>query len=603
MRKLVTDFEERRDRTTRDATALAHMESKINELELQLEREIVLSTELSQAIAMAVSDLQGCLDSKMDATAMIQASSVSTKLFLEDTERILQSSEKAEHTLSSLSEDTQQIKQELGGKEVLKVSLERELRRLSDCRNMLSTELESLEEKLEHEIKMQKGVKGELKDTLGCLEEAHQAMNKAIEQDKLCMSDLELAKAENAKAAESRMEAERKARAMTDESNVLRLESKQKQMEALERTEEDELSVDGKKLQIALAKKQKLQAELLSAHERETALRDDEDRTRKELEILEHKCTELDKNNRSAQDALRSRLADLQTVENEKEHFQTTGTEFSLLVEKQLQSIEMSHRGLDDEQVEVDKTIAEVEVEVDELQQKAIDEEKIGNEEFVSVKEEQNAIEHQLKEANDKLKGLTEQLGDAEQNLRAARDELHGVEEEISMVKKKLSDSSEKQTQHCRDEMDSLRHRLKELHASTREMQASIQNTKESMKERRAIAEQSLYQDTVKSISVRICKEMDAEAVRLVDDSILTALKIEQCYRSDFSAKEKQAEVQKRELQEKIVSYQVEKQALEKANACYEQQLQGYRSKSERCRSIAKVKSQEMLSIHTSCCL
>ncbi len=598
----MTDFEERRDRTTRDATALAHMESKINELELQLEREIVLSTELSQTIAMAVSDLQGCLDSKMDATAMIQASSVSTKLFLEDTERILQSSEKAEHALSSLSEDTQQIKQELGGTKVLKLSLERELSRLTDCRNMLSTELESLEEKAENEMKMQQGVEVELKDALGCLEEVHQAMNKATEQDKLCLSDLELAKAENVKAADSRIEAERKARAMTDESNVLRLESKQKQMEALEKTEEDELSVDEDKLQIASAEKQKLQDELISVHQRETALGDDEDRTRKELEILQHKCTELEKKKRFSQGALRSWFADLQAVQNEKEHLQTTGTEISLLVEKQLRSIEMGQRDLEDEQTEVNKTIAMVEVEVDELQEKAVDEEKIGNDSLASVKKQQNAIEHRLKEANDKLKGLTEQHANAEQNLQAAQHELHGVVEELSMAKKKLSVITEKQTQQCRDEIDSLSHRLKESQTSTSYMQASIQNTKESIKERRAIAEQNLYQDTVNCLSVCICKEIGAEAERLVDDSIRTALKTEQCYRSDFSAKEKQAEGQKRVLHEKIGSYEVEKQAVEKANACYEQELQGYRSKAEKCRSEAKIKSQEMLSMD-SCCL
>ncbi len=599
----MTDFEERRDRTTRDATALAHMESKINELELQLEREIVLSTELSQSIAIAVSDLQGCLDSKMDATAMIQASSVSTQLFLEDTERILQSSEKAEHALSSLSEDTLQIKQELGGKKVLKLSLERELSRLTDCCNMLSTELESLEEKAENEMKMQQGVGVELKDALGCLEEVHQAMNKATKQDKSCLSDLELAKAENVKAAESRMEAERKARAMTDESSVLRLKSKQKQMETLEKTEEDKLSVDEDKLQIASAEKQKLQDELISVHQRETALREDEDRTRKELEILQHKCTELGKKKRFSQDALRPRFADLQAVQNEKEHLQTTGTEISLLVEKQLQSIEMGQRDLEDEQTEINKTIAMVDVEIDELQEKAVYEEKMGNDSLASVKKQQNAIEHRLKEANDKLKGLTEQHVNAEQNLQAAHAELHGVEEELSIAKKKLSVITEKQTQQCRDKMDSLSHRLKEFQASTSHMQASIQNTTESIKERRAIAEQNLYQDTVNCLSVCNCKEMDAEAERLVDDSIHTALKTEQCYRSDFSAKEKQAEGQKRVLQEKIDSNEVEKQALEKANACYKQELQGYRSKAERCRSEAKIKSQEMLSIHASCCL
>ncbi len=171
------------------------------------------------------------------------------------------------------------------------------------------------------------------------------------------------------------------------------------------------------------------------------------------------------------------------------------------------------------------------------------------------------------------------------------------------MAKEKLSAITEKQNQQCCSEIYLLGRKLKEIQESTSYMQASIQNTKESIKERRAIAEQNLYRDTVNCLSVRIVKEKDVEAERLLDDSISTALKTEQRYRSDFSAKEVQAEEQKRVQQEKIDSYEVEKQVLEKANACYEQKLQDYRSKAERCRSEAKTKAQEMLSIQTSCCL
>ncbi len=595
------DFEERRDRTTRDATALAHMESKINDLELQLEREIVLSTELSQAISMDVSDLQGCLDSKMDATAMIQASSVSTKLFLEDTEQIFQSIEKAEHALSSLGKNTHQITKELGGKKVLKLSLERELSHLTDCRNMLSTEVESLEVKAENEMKLQQQVEVQLNEALGCLEEVHQAMNKAIEQNKLCLSDLELAKAENVKAEESRIKAERKSRDMTDESNALRLESEQKQTEALEKAEEDALALDKEKLQEARAEKQKLQDVIISTHQKKTALKDDEDGIRKELELLQYKCAELEKKKRFSQDTRHSRFADLQAVQKEKEHLQTTGTQISSFVEEQLQSIERSQRDLEDEQAEINKKIAVVEVEIDELQEKVVEEKKTGNEARENVNKPQNIIEHRLTEANDQLKSLIEQHTDAEQNLQAAQRELQGVEEELFMAKEKLSVITEKQNQQCCSEIDLLSRKLKEFQASTSHMQASIQNTKESIKERRAIAEQNLYRDTVNCLSMRICKK-DVEAERLLDDSIRMALKTEQRYRSDFSAKEAQVEEQKRVLQEKIDSYEVEKQALEKANACYEQELKDYRSKAERCRSEAKTKAQEMLSVQT-CCL
>ncbi len=597
------DFEERRDRTTRDANSLAHMEGKINDLELQLEREIVLSTELSQAITMAVSDLQGCLDSKMDATAMIQASSVSTKLFLEDAEQILQSTEKVEHDLSALSEDTHRIRKDLGGKKVFKLSLERELSHLTDCHNMLSTEVESLEEKAKNEVILQQQIEEQLKEALKCLEEAHQAMNKATEQDKLCLSDLEEAKVENINAAESRMEAERKTRAMTDESNVLKMESNQKQTEALEKTEEDALAADEEKLQRAREEKQKLQDELSSVHQRESALKDDEGDIRKELELLQHKCAELEKKKRISRDTLRTHLADLQIVQNEKERLQTTGTQISSLVEDQLQSIETSQKDLEAEQIEIDNKIAMVKVEFDELKEKALKEEETVNEMLVNLKKQQNVIEHQLAEADDQLKGLIEQQAGTEQNLQAAQHELHGVEEELSVAKKRLSAITEKQTQQCRNEVDSLNRRLKEFEASRNQMQASIQDTKESIKERRAIAEQNLYRDTVNCLSLRICKEKEMEAEQLLDDSIHTALKTEQCYRSDFSVKEAQADEQKRVLQEKIDLYEVEKQTLEEANARYEQELQGYRSKAVICRNEAKAKAQEMLSIQTSCCL
>ncbi len=417
MRKLVLDFEERRDRTTRDATALAHMESKINDLELQLEREIVLSTDLSQAISMAVSDLQGCLDSKMDATAMIQASSVTTKLFLEDTEQILESIDKNEKALSTLSRDTQQIKTELGGKNVLKLSLERELSHLIYCRNILSIEVGSLEVKAENETKVQQQVEVQLNEAMGCLKEAHQTMNKAREQNKSCLSDLELAKSENIEAADSRIKAERKSRAMTDESNALRLESEQKQTEALEKAEEDALALDKQKLQEAMAEKQKLQDEVSTTHQKEAALKDDKDGTRKELKLLQHECIELEKMKRRAQDFRHSRLVDLQAVQTEKEHLQTTGTQISSLIEEQLQSIERSQRDLEDEQTEINKKVAVVEVEIDELQEKVVEEKKTGNKELENVKKQQSIIKHQLTEANNELKSLIEQHADAEQNL------------------------------------------------------------------------------------------------------------------------------------------------------------------------------------------